>query len=86
MSERDIITNRGFRYVEPVKATPGYDGLVRVYESSAASRPCVWISADPSDMVVGTTVHLTVEDALMFAEDIIRVCRNHYQWAGPEVD
>lgn len=70
----DWITNRGFRQTEPI---PGlYGGTVRVYESSLATQPALWVAVD--DTPEGT-IHLTVEDARRLAENILRVCDLHYQ-------
>lgn len=73
----DWITDRGFRHTEIISSVPGYTGTITVYESSAAAAPRVWIQAmDDHDDVV---VHLEVEDARRFAENILRVCDLHYQ-------
>lgn len=75
----DIITDRGFRHAEPTAGT--YNDSVRVYESSAAMGPHVWILATNADGV-DVAVHLAREAALAFADDIKRVCELHYQ--GPD--
>ena len=78
----DTLSNRGFTFAPEREGT--YGGYVRVSESSAASRPCVWVRAVEPEATGGTdpgcaAVHLTVEQALRFAEDILRICNNHYQ-------
>ena len=72
----DTITDRGFRHAPPVAGS--YGGEARVYESSAASAPHVWVGVvDHQDG--DAAVHLTLEAALEYAENIVRVCRLHYQ-------
>jgi len=82
-ASEDTITDRGFRHTKAVDGTYA-DTRVKVYESSAASEPCVWVSA--SDSGEDVAVHLTVESARTFAANIIRVCDLHYQVQGDDGD
>jgi hypothetical protein len=71
-----VVTDRGFTHMPSVQGT--YGELVRVYESSAASQPCIWLR------IVGGqhdewAAHLPVEAALRLAEQIQHLARNHYQ-------
>ena len=79
----DTFTQRGFRHTLPVKGT--YGGKVKVYESSAASEPHVWVAAEDADGHE-VCVHLTIDDAVSYATNILRVCQMHYQlrWAAEE--
>lgn len=69
-------TDRGFLHMPPIDGT--YDGhQAKVYESSAALEPCLWLSAGDGERKVH--VHLTVEQALRLADQIVFLARNHYQ-------
>lgn len=73
----DRITDRGFRHGPHVT---GRDGSARVYESSHATEPCVWIAVEETEGRGGEAiVQMHVDSALKFAEQIIRICRQHYQ-------
>lgn len=88
MTREDKITDRGFRHTPMIPGT--YGGGVRAYESSAASGPHVWVLAecyaDANNQTghIEAMVHLPVEDARLFADDINRVCDRHYQTHSPE--
>lgn len=79
----DTFTQRGFRHTLPVNGT--YGGKVKVYESSAASEPHVWVAAEDEDERE-VCIHLTIDDAITYATNILRVCQMHYQlrWAADE--
>lgn len=70
------VTSRGFRHLPPI---PGaYGGTVRVYESSSAESPHVWLavaSPDGDEM----THHLTADAALRLARHLQWLVENHYQ-------
>lgn len=77
-------STRGLLYMPAL--TEDYGGEVRVYESSAAERPCVWLRVTRSDTVSAETAHLTAEAAWELAEQIRYVLRHHYQCdAMPDV-
>lgn len=70
------ITDRGFKHMPVISGT--YDDHdVRVYESSAADGPHIWLRAWDGERVV--TVHLPVADSLQLAEQIQWLAANHYQ-------
>jgi hypothetical protein len=68
-------SDRGFRYLPVIRGEYG-DEWVRVYESSAASGPHVWLRVREDE-----PVHLTVENAVKLAEQLQFLVANHYQ--GP---
>ena len=82
LSGEDWISGRGLTYGPEREGTP-YGGHISVQESSMAEGPHVWIRAVAAEINDSggedAAVHLTVEQARRFAEDIIRICRNHYQ-------
>ena len=80
-------TDRGFIHFEPIQSTHG--GQIRVYESSSASHPCVWVDIKspaglqevhppPEGMTAGTA-HLKIEDATMLRDQLTWLIENHYQ-------
>lgn len=74
------LSERGFAQHDRI---PGaYGGFVRVYESSAASAPHVWVHV--VDKACGAVLHLTVENARQLAADLTDLCDNHYQGTGQE--
>jgi hypothetical protein len=85
----DLISDRGFRHTSWIEGVPGYGGRVVVYESSGAAAPRVWIGVEegvgtalPGEEPTRANVHLEVEDARQFAQNILRVCDQHYQLRG----
>lgn len=77
-------SDRGFDRLPAIPSE--YGGEVRVYESSAAMGPHIWLAAEapvdlnhPEGLTHEVPVHLTVENALKLAEQIQLLCRNHYQ-------
>jgi len=80
-------TARGFDHLPAIRA--GYGGSVRVYESSAASAPHVWLLAtapgnlnEPSSPPVEAALHLTTEQAQLLAQQLMFLACNHYQAGG----
>lgn len=76
------VSGRGLRYMPPLTLRDGQ--ALEVHESSAADRPHIWLGAkEPattvSERFVDVLVHLPVEDARKFAEQILWLCDNHYQ-------
>jgi hypothetical protein len=69
-------TDRGFIHMPPIDGTYD-DHRAKVYESSAVSQPCLWLQT--ADGEHKATVHLTVENALRLADQIVFLARNHYQ-------
>lgn len=84
-----LVSKRGFDHMPPVPST--YGGQVRVYESSAASGPHIWLLLDdvpdnlndPAGVRLHAFAHLKVENALKLAEQIQKLCKDHYQGAEP---
>jgi hypothetical protein len=77
-------SSRGFDHLPPIPSE--YGGIVRVYVSSAATGPSVWLCAvapvdlnDPTGPAVDATMHLTAEDAWHLAEQLMTLVRDHYQ-------
>ncbi len=76
-------SDRGFSRLPEI---PGaYGGHVRVYESSAARSPHIWLQVDiPADDAGHSerekaTMHLTAENAIKLAEQLQYLVANHYQ-------
>lgn len=72
---RPTITNRGFAHFEPVQSDSR--GSVRVYESSAATQPCIWLNAvgyDGGD----ATVHLPLGEVVVLRDQLTWLIENHY--------
>lgn len=79
-----LVTDRGFRHLLPVSST--YGGHVRVYESSAASGPHVWVTSvapsdlnDPTSPAVEVALHLTLEGAATLSDQLAWLVEHHYQ-------
>ncbi len=77
------VTDRGFKHYEPISTTYGH--VVKVYESSAASAPHVWLEIDAEDSDSGQSgtlnALLTVEQAEKLAAALLVAVVNHYQRA-----
>jgi hypothetical protein len=79
---KHTITDRGFKHLEPIKTSYGH--TVRVYESSSAMRPCLWMKVDSTgstcgDIVTELRVHMTLEQAEDLRDSLDYLIRNHYQ-------
>ncbi len=82
-----VVTDRGFVQFEPVDST--YGGQIRVYESSAALGPHIWIDikspaklqevTGPPDGMTAGTAHLTLEGATKIRDQLTWIIENHYQ-------
>jgi hypothetical protein len=71
------VTGRGFKWLPPI---PGeYGGQAEVYESSAASGPHLWLKVQYDDG--DATLHLTVENSRLLAEQLTWLADHHYQVA-----
>jgi hypothetical protein len=85
-----ITSNRGFDRLPPIPST--HAGDVRVFESSAADGPHIWLKAtapanlnEPEGRAVEAPLHLTAENAWRLAEQLMLLVRHHYQGdARPE--
>jgi hypothetical protein len=76
-------TDRGFARMPAVAST--YGGSVRVYESSAAIGPHIWLQAEGLDGLRGphasVPIHLTLADATVLRDQLTSLIENHYQGA-----
>lgn len=74
-------SDRGFDRLPPIPSA--YGGEVRVYESSAAMGPHIWLAAaDPANPNGNRelfTVHLTAENAWKLADQLRHLVEHHYQ-------
>lgn len=73
---------RGFDHMPEIPST--YGGFVRVYESSNAAGPHIWLKAEEvpvgDDRIPVTAfAHLTLNDAVKLAEQILYLADHHYQ-------
>lgn len=90
MSHLDYTTtDRGFKRLPEIPSE--YGGRVRVYESSAASGPHVWLAAEapvnlnePNGPTHEVPIHLTAENAWKLADQLRLLVRKHYQGGDPE--
>ena len=73
----ELYSVRGFRYYPAITGT--YEDAVRVYESSAASGPHVWIAVEIFGSDERLAAHLSVEQAVKFAAQILNCVEGHYQ-------
>lgn len=78
------ITDRGFKHFDPIPST--YGGEVRVYESSAASHPHIWLDVKcpvdlnrPSGPSKEAVAHLRIEDAEILRDQLTHLIDHHYQ-------
>jgi hypothetical protein len=82
------VSDRGFSHLPPIIGT--YGGTVRVYESSAASGPHIWLAVneDASSRLDKTATeahsHLTIEAAGHLADQIRWLIDHHYQTRGSD--
>lgn len=80
-------TDRGFKHYTPV--VTGYGHAVRIYESSAASEPHVWMAINGGLSAVGEKpgeahVHMTFEQTDEVVVRLMACKANHYQVADQE--
>lgn len=78
------ITERGFKRMPDIPSTMG--GHIRVYESSAASGPHIWVRTEqPNDLnnrnsdPVEAVVHLPLEAAAQLRDQLSALIDKHYQ-------
>lgn len=82
-------SERGFKFFGPVPST--YGGDVRVYESSAAAGPHVWLRItcpaslnEPDGPTIEAVAHLTRVDATLLRDQLTYLIEHHYQVAPDE--
>lgn len=78
------LTERGFKHYEPIATDYGHQ--IRVYESSAAREPCIWLKLElTAENRTGNlepeeaTAHLTIEQAEQVRDSIDAAIKSHYQ-------
>jgi hypothetical protein len=78
------VSDRGFLSLPAIPSS--YGGQVRVYESSSAEHPHIWLNAEaPKDLnkpegeMVEAPLHLTIENAEALAEQLTWLVEQHYQ-------
>lgn len=80
---KHTISDRGFKYMKPIVSSR--EETVRVYESSAADGPHIWLNVKfvASEHVYNTSgeahAHLTLEEARKLSAQLKWLIRNHYQ-------
>lgn len=79
-----VHSDRGFARLPEIPSE--YGGNVRVYESSAAMGPHVWLTAkapknlnNPNGAMVEAPMHLTADNAARLGEQLLLTARDHYQ-------
>jgi hypothetical protein len=84
MTDDPSYTDRGFAHMPAVASE--YGGSVRVYESSAATGPHIWLQAEGLDGLKGphasVPIHLTLANATVLRDQLTRLIENHYQGAS----
>jgi len=75
-------SSRGFKYLDDLKTDYGH--TVRVYESSAAFRPCLWMKVNGEgnscgDVETELSVHMTLNQAQNLRDQLTLLIENHYQ-------
>jgi hypothetical protein len=98
------VTDRGFTHLPPIPVWSGYNmvgdfedltphevGTVRVYESSDAVVPSIWLSVRIEEGVrLGTRLDdshmLTIDNAHKLGEQLILLADNHYSGSGASDD
>jgi hypothetical protein len=81
-NDQPEVTDRGFRVFPYIDL--GDDRRVRVYESSAATEPKIWIRIVDDDGMA--TAHMRISDARELARQIVWLCNHHYHGTGSEKD
>jgi hypothetical protein len=78
------LSSRGFKRGEPIPST--YGGAVRVYESSSAMAPHLWVAVTcPADLnkpdgpEVEAVAHITLESAEALRDQLTFLIDHHYQ-------
>lgn len=74
-------TDRGFKHYDPIDTSYGHK--LRVYESSRATEPCLWLGID-ADAILNEdpqAIHLTFAEAKALRRTLKRAMKEHYQRA-----
>lgn len=73
------LSSRGFARYPPLVDTYGTHE-VQVYESSAASEPCLWVNVGATDdPEPRCAAHLTLEQAQQLADQLLDAIQHHYK-------
>lgn len=77
-SPKRTVTSRGFTHMEPIEGHHG--SQVRVYESSLATEPSIWLAAreGPSNLHE-VAVSLTLDGVKELEQQLRWLRKNHYQ-------
>jgi hypothetical protein len=86
------LSDRGFKHYDPVITQYGHE--VRVYESSVATEPCIWLAinltAEMSQAARSNIApceahaHMTLEQAKAVKERLESAIANHYQFTDED--
>lgn len=75
------VTNRWFKHLPVIDHTrPGH---VKVYESSAADQPCIWLNVAGGSAEGAGHAHLTLDQARKIADQLNWLADHHYQNEDP---
>lgn len=90
---RPLVSDRGFAHLPPIPATHAGQpaGHARVYQSSAATEPCLWLQVvQPADRnhpgdgnTIEATIHVRAEDMWHLAQQIEALIRHQNGGALP---
>lgn len=82
-------TDRGFKHYDPIKTSYGH--IIKVYESSAAMEPHIWLSVEQTEesaREAGSNIepeeaiaHLTVLQAKLLRKALKHAIKNHYHYS-----
>ena len=75
-------STRGFSHFDPIVTSYGHE--IRVYESSSASAPHIWLAVNGVDSTNGdeyTSLHanMTLAAARLLRDQLTHLIDNHYQ-------
>lgn len=77
-------SERGFKRHDPIPSE--YGGSVRVFESSAAMGPHIWVSVESNQTlgdertpIIKSVAHITLENAELLRDQLTNLIDNHYQ-------
>lgn len=77
-------SDRGF--IQGTEIESGYGGFIKVYESSAASHPHIWVNVvcplnlnEPQGQMIEAVAHLTIENAENLRDQLQYLIDNHYE-------
>jgi len=69
-----VMSSRGFAHMAAIEGNYPEPWSVRVYESSAAMEPFIWLA-----MSEGNHAHLDLEKATQLRDQLTWLIENHYQ-------